>query len=152
MQTYHSIDPQIKNQRGLLNALRTKPENIKPYQVQRRDQYFRHQPAIAAIDSFQQKLHRLWMFKHRKAKQCKRLIKVFLNDIQQLKESSFAFLNNLGKTLWFWRDEIVRMWRFTKSNGITEGFHRKMKLIQRRAYGFRNFGNDRIRVKVLCGG
>ncbi|MDE1892680.1 MAG: transposase, partial [Betaproteobacteria bacterium] len=37
------------------------------------------------------------------------------------------------------------------SNGITEGFHRKMKLIQRRAYGFRNFENYRVRVKVLCG-
>ncbi|ARM32796.2 hypothetical protein GCS73_10765 [Legionella longbeachae] len=31
-----------------------------------------------------------------------------------------------------------------------EGFHRKMKLIQRRAYGFRNFENYRLRVKVLC--
>jgi hypothetical protein len=38
----------------------------------------------------------------------------------------------------------------TQNNGITEGFHRKMKLIQRRAYGFRNFENYRIRVKVLC--
>jgi|GEM_PF-5482750 len=36
---------------------------------------------------------------------------------------------------------IIRMWRFTKNNGITEGFHRKMKLIQRRAYGYRNFKN-----------
>ncbi|HAU1716213.1 TPA: transposase [Legionella pneumophila] len=35
--------------------------------------------------------------------------------------------------------------------GITEGFHRKMKLIQRRAYGFRNFENYRLRVRVLCG-
>ncbi|HAT8772282.1 TPA: hypothetical protein JBA21_16000, partial [Legionella pneumophila] len=26
----------------------------------------------------------------------------------------------------------------------------KMKLIQRRAYGFRNFENYRLRVKVLC--
>ncbi|WP_081726609.1 transposase [Legionella parisiensis] len=26
-----------------------------------------------------------------------------------------------------------------------------MKLIQRRAYGFRNFENYRVRVKVLCG-
>ncbi|WP_154696056.1 MULTISPECIES: transposase, partial [Legionella] len=25
------------------------------------------------------------------------------------------------------------------------------KLIQRRAYGFRNFENYRVRVKVLCG-
>jgi len=31
------------------------------------------------------------------------------------------------------------MRRFTKNNGFTEGFHRKVKLIQRRAYGFRNF-------------
>ncbi|WP_423202101.1 transposase [Legionella fairfieldensis] len=39
----------------------------------------------------------------------------------------------------------------TALNGITEGFHRKMKLIQRRAYGFRNFENYRLRVRVLCG-
>ena len=41
--------------------------------------------------------------------------------------------------------------RFTKNNGITEGFHRKMKLIQRRAYGYRNFENYRLRVLVECG-
>ena len=41
--------------------------------------------------------------------------------------------------------------RFTKNNGITEGFHRKMKLIQRRAYGYRNFKNYRLRVLVECG-
>ena len=45
---------------------------------------------------------------------------------------------------------IARMWRFSRSNGITEGFHRKMKLIQRRAFGFRNFENDRRRVRTLC--
>lgn len=31
------------------------------------------------------------------------------------------------------------MWRFTRSNGITEGFHNKMETISRQAYGFRNF-------------
>jgi hypothetical protein len=30
-------------------------------------------------------------------------------------------------------------------------FHRKMKLIQRRAYGFRNFENYRLRVIAQCG-
>ncbi len=38
-----------------------------------------------------------------------------------------------------------------KNNGITEGFHRKMKLIQRRAYGFKNFNNYRLRVIAQCG-
>jgi hypothetical protein len=37
------------------------------------------------------------------------------------------------------------------NNGITEGFHNKMELINRQAYGFRNFQNYRLRVKVLCG-
>jgi transposase len=37
------------------------------------------------------------------------------------------------------------MWRFKKSNGMTEGFHNKMELISRRAYGFRNFGSTSLR-------
>ncbi len=84
------------------------------------------------------------------AKQCTRLIPLFLKLVASLKESPFDSLKTLGKTLYQWREEVVRMWRFTKNNGITEGFHRKMKLIQRRAYGFRNFENYRLRVKVLC--
>ncbi len=144
-------DPKIVSQSLSRDALSVlmKDLSLKSHQLQRRDQYFRHQPAIAAVYTFKQKLHRLLMFKHCRAKQCKRLIKIFLDYIQQLKESRFSFLNTLGKTLWLWCDEIVRMGRFTKNNGITEGFHRKMKLIQRRAYGFRNFENYRIRVKVL---
>jgi hypothetical protein len=51
-----------------------------------------------------------------------------------LAESGFAPLSTLAKTLSSWKEEIIDcMWRFTKNNGITEGFHRKMKLIQRRA-------------------
>ena len=39
------------------------------------------------------------------------------------------------------------MWRFTRDNGVTEGFHTKMEVLQRQAYGFRNFENYRLRVK-----
>jgi transposase len=59
-------------------------------------------------------------------------------------------LVQLGETLHSWREEIVTMWRFTRSNGITDGFHNKMELINRQAYGFRNFENYRLRVKVSC--
>jgi transposase len=55
------------------------------------------------------------------------------------------------QTMWEWREEIARMWRFTKNNGITEGFHNKMEMISRRAFGFRNFENYRLRVRMLCG-
>ena len=78
------------------------------------------------------------------------ITKLYSSIWTQSKKSPFKALASLGRTLYLWRDEIARMWRFRKSNGITEGFHRKMKLIQRRAYGFRNFENYRIRVRVLC--
>ena len=56
----------------------------------------------------------------------------------------------LGETLHAWSEEIVAMWRFARNNGITEGFHTKMEALQRQAYGFRNFGNYRLRVKAMC--
>jgi len=81
---------------------------------------------------------------------CRKSIPKFLEMVMALKQSPFQALASLGRTFYQWKEEIVRMWRFRKSNGITEGFHRKMKLIQRRAYGFRNFENYRTRVRVLC--
>lgn len=150
MQTYQSIDPLIKNNRGLLSILRSKPDNLSPKRLQKLQDYLTQHPSIDAIYQFKQKLHNLLMKKTMTAQRCKEYIPIFLNMVQELRKSSFKRLATLGKTLKQWQEEIVRMWRFTKSNGITEGFHRKMKLIQRRAYGFRNFENYRLRVKVLC--
>lgn len=43
------------------------------------------------------------------------------------------------------------LWRFSRSSGITEGFHTRMEMMTRRAYGFRNFENYRLRVLTHCG-
>lgn len=150
LQTYQEIDPGIKYQRGLLAALRTNPGNLTAKRLQTRDEYLKQQPAIEAIYHSKRRLHALLMKKMLTKKRCRRFIPLFLKMIQELKESGFKRLATLGETLYQWREEVVRMWRFTKTNGITEGFHRKMKLIQRRAYGFRNFENYRLRVRVLC--
>lgn len=150
MQTYQDIDPKMKHKRGLLAALRTNPENLSANRLQKRDEYLSQQPVISAIYQFKQRLRRVLMKKTMQAKRCERIIPVFLRMIKALKQSPFKRLVTLGKTLYQWREEVVRMWRFKKNNGITEGFHRKMKLIQRRAYGFRNFENYRLRVRVLC--
>ena len=89
--------------------------------------------------------------KNRTKKQCPRLIQKLLRHIRELKYSSFKPLETLAQTLSNWMEPIACMWRFTKNNGITEGFHRKMKLIQRRAYGFKNFENYRLRVIAQSG-
>jgi transposase len=151
MQTFHQIDPDMKYQRGALMALKTKPVNLTPIRLNKRDRYLEQRPAIAVIYDFKQTLHELLTKKHCTAKECKRLLPQFLEMVNELRQSAFQPLKTLGNTLFKWREEVVRMLRFTKNNGITEGFHRKMKLIQRRAYGFRNFENYRLRVRVLCG-
>jgi transposase len=56
-----------------------------------------------------------------------------------------------GSTVERWYQDFVAYRRFSKNNGITEGFHTKMEMISRRAYGFRNFKNYRLRVIALCG-
>ncbi len=60
-------------------------------------------------------------------------------------------LHALARTLTAWLEPIVALWRFSRNNGITEGFHTKMKMMTRRAYGFRNFENYRLRVLTHCG-
>ncbi len=74
----------------------------------------------------------------------------FLRQVASLRYCGLAPLVALGHTLHAWREEIATMWRFTRNNAITEGFHNKMEVLQRQAYGFRNFQNYRLRVRVMC--
>ena len=151
LKTWQWIDPLGRKNRGLLSLMRRHEEKLKPEQRLRLFHYFSQFPALRVIWEFKQKLVRLLLIKQRTRRNVKPLILEFLYSIRALKDSPFESMSTLGKTLESWSEEIVRMWRFTKSNGITEGFHNKMEMISRRAYGFRNFENYRLRVRVLCG-
>ena len=146
-----SIAPALKNHRGSLAALRKRPDRLTPTQRQRRDELFTRYPAFAPLYEQMQALCDLLRNKHCKKSECRPLAEQLLYTIEQLRKSGFAALATLAHTLASWSEEIACMWRFTRNNGITEGFHRKMKLIQRRAYGFRNFNNYRLRVIAQCG-
>ena len=150
MQSFKELSEDIKRNRGLLAALRTKPERLPERRKALRDSFLKENPVIESLYLFQQRMHELLLKKMMTKKRCRYLVREFLEMIEMMKKSPFKPLQTLAKTFSQWKEEIARMWRFTKSNGITEGFHRKMKLIQRRAYGFRNFENYRTRVKVLC--
>ena len=149
--TWAQLDPKARFNRGLLSLVRRRPDRLSPEQQIRLADYLKMQPAFEAVYVFWQRLTRLLRIKHRRAHQCRRLLPIFLSSLHQLRASGFAPLKQLGETLESWKEEIVRMWRFTKNNGITEGFHTKMEMLSRRAYGFRNFENYRLRVRVTCG-
>ena len=149
--TWHQIDPKARYNRGILSLMRTHEWELSENQKQRLKLYLNDHPEIEPIYQIKQDLCALMSIKKRKKKQCKKLIKQLLFFIDLLKNSFFPNLVTLSTTLNSWSEEIVCMWRYTKTNSITEGFHRKMKLIQRRAFGFKNFENYRLRVLALCG-
>jgi transposase len=148
---WRELDPVGSRNRGLLSLMRRHRHKLSPDQQQRLTAYLAAQPALELIYRFKQRLCYLLLKKQRNRKQCQALLPRFLRAVHQLREAGLAQLVQLGQTLHTWREEIVSMWRFTRNNGITEGFHNKMELINRQAYGFRNFENYRLRVKVLCG-
>ena len=151
LKVWQAIDPEGRKNRGLLSLMRRHQDKLDPGQRLKLQAYFSKFPALDAVWEFKQKLCRLLLVKHINQQRAKRLVPAFLRLTQQLLDSPFEALQTLGKTLRAWDKEIVRMWRFSRSNGITEGFHNKMELISRRAYGFRNFQNYRLRVRALCG-
>ena len=147
---WRDLDPDASKNRGLLSLMRRHRQNLKPEQQPRLAEYLRQHPALEVIYEHKQRLCELLKKKNQTRKQGQHLVGQLLQAIQELQSAILPPLVTLGNTLADWAAEIGRMWRFTRNNGITEGFHNKMELISRQAYGFRNFDNYRMRVKVLC--
>ena len=59
-------------------------------------------------------------------------------------------LKTLRRTLMRWRTEILAYFATGLTNGRTEGFNNKAKVVKRRAYGYRSFRNYRLRLLNAC--
>lgn len=151
MELARQIAPEIKNHRGALSALRKRKEHLQARDHERLQSLFAKYQAIQPLYEKMHALRSLMNIKHQTKRACRPLVDELLETIRELRQSAFAPLITLAATLHSWSEPLAAMWRFTKNNGITEGFHRKMKLIQRRAYGFKNFNNYRLRVIAQCG-
>jgi transposase len=150
IKTWGELDEVGRKHRGLLSLMRRHPERMREDQRERLNKYLSEVPGLKPIYMFWQDLNRLLRMKSLNQRECRKIIPEYLWMIEELKKINFRHLQTLGHTLENWKEEIARMFRFSKTNGITEGLHNKMEMITRRAYGFRNFENYRLRVRVLC--
>jgi transposase len=75
----------------------------------------------------------------------------FCKLIERASQSAQESLQRVAGTLNRWFEPIVRYIRHRYTNGMTEGFNNKIKLIQRMAYGLRNEHNRRKRILAWCG-
>jgi len=148
MQIWKQHDPVGRRNRGLISLMRRHHWKLSREQKERLEHYLARYPVLRSLYAARQQLNGFLVQKNIRAKQIKRLLPQLLRLLEQLASSP---ARALAGTLQSWLEPIVRMWRFSKSNGITEGFHTKMEMLSRRAYGFRNFENYRLRVLAQCG-
>ncbi len=76
--------------------------------------------------------------------------RAFINLTNWLSYSKLPELQTFRNTLMKWRDEILNYFKTRITNARTEEFNRKAKLIQRNAYGFKNFQNYRLKILYSC--
>lgn len=141
-------DPVGRKSRGLISLMRRHQWNLRDDQHANLMHYLADYPVLQALYVAKQRLIRFVLQKTLTRKKASIKLPAFMRLLDELAESP---LRALANTLRSWLQPIVAMWRFSKSNGITEGFHNKMEMMTRRAYGFRNFENYRLRVLAHCG-
>lgn len=141
-------DPVGRMNRGLLSLMRRHQWNLTQEQRDNLARYLEQFPILRSLYLAKQRLNKLLLIKNLMPKHGSKFMARLLKLIEQLAQSPARTLAN---TLTSWLEPIVRMWRTSQSNGITEGFHTKMEMMSRRAYGFRNFENYRLRVLAHCG-
>jgi len=126
---WHDLDAVGAKNRGLLSLMRRHRHNLRPEQHEKLRAYLSAFPALEVVYRFKQRLCYLLLKKHRTRKQCQALIPRLLRAIYELQQVGLAQLVQRGQTLSSWSHEIVAMWRFTRNNAITEGFHTKMEVL-----------------------
>jgi transposase len=103
-------------------------------------------PQLREIIDWVQDLRRWFERKYEKPAR-----EALLKLIERAGQSAQEPLKRMAGTLTRWFEPIVHYIRNRYSNGRTEGFNNKIKLIQRMAYGLRNEHNRRKRIMAYCG-
>jgi transposase len=151
MRIARQLCPELGWNRAWLGLLRRRAHRLEAHQRRDLEQLFSRHPALQGIYELKERICSLLCLKNQSKPACRQHIAQLLGHIDTLRTSGLEAARTLAKTLSEWTEEIACMWRFSRNNAITEGFHRKMKLIQRRAYGFRSVSNYRLRVLAQCG-
>ena len=109
------------------------------------DQFLQFSPELKEIYWFKERIYRFYRIKG-KSKARSVLIKI----LDDMAKSGIPEIQTIRATLKKWFEEILNYFCTKLTNGRTEGYNRKAKLIQRCAYGFRSFKNYRLKLLYSC--
>lgn len=106
--------------------------------------WLKEHPELNEIYHAKEAIHGLYRIKG-----YKRACKAYKGLLDRLGRSNVPEVIRLRKTLLSWRKEILEYFRNRVTNGRTEAFNGKAKLIRKMGYGFRSFKNYRLRLLTM---
>jgi transposase len=127
-----------KRKNPIRKLLLKKSSDLDPHVRRAIERWLDENPKVREVFFFKEAMHRFYRIKGMKHAR-----RVLTKLTDQMALSSIPEIKTLGKTIHQWRNEILQFFENGLTNGRTEGFNRVAKLIQRNAYGFRNFENYR---------
>lgn len=126
-------------------VLVTAREHLKPAQEQQLGKYLSWYPAISIFYACKESLRDMYKAPSKKLAR-QRLERLII----QMKRSDYPDLWIWARTLTTYKEYILNYFDNHTTNATTEGLHRKFKLIQRTAYGFRNPEVYVRRIMLAC--
>jgi len=118
---------------------------LKTHQKRAVTRFCAENPHVQEVYRYKERLTNFYNIKG--YKQARR---IFIKITDDMATSKLKEIKTLRKTLMKWREEILRYFKTGITNARVEGFNRKCKLIQRKAYGFKSFKNYRLRALYSC--
>ena len=115
-------------------------ENLTDTQQEKLDQVYEACPNLRMAHRLKEFLRHIFECSSTKEKAIQRLQKW-----SYIAEKEHLF-PKFRKTLSNWMDKIANYFQYRTTSAMVEGINNKIKLIKRRAFGFRNFHNFRLRV------
>ena len=119
-------------------------ENLKAEEQQKLSRMFDASPELKACYEFKEAFRDLFnqVLDYQSAEE--RL----LDWVAQVEVSAFRALQSFVKTLRNWWQQILNYFVGRYNNGFAEGVNLKIKMLNRRGYGYRNFSSFRLHVLV----
>lgn len=126
---YRKSETGDKRKNPIRKLLLKKKKDLEPWVKRAVNEWLIDKPVLSEIYNFKERLHGFYNIKG--LKKASRILTKITDDMAT---SLIPEIQRLRRTLIKWREHILNFFENKLTNGRTEGFNRKAKLIQRNAY------------------
>ena len=119
-------------------------ERLRPEEHRRLHTALAAHPSLAKAWALKEKLRALYQSPNAAAAEA-----ALAAWLREAEASELAPFQRVAGTLGRWHAEVLNYWRYPITNAMVEGKHNRVKVLKRRAYGYRNDRNFMLRILNL---